>query len=119
MKTLSLMFDSTTVAGLIAAIIVLLTGCTHTGNVVRFEQRSVAGITSITFGEYVLPVVSISSGPSLNVWQTKDADCEIWMKGGACTTNETSALGIYNSKEQKTLHFEGTFNVQTNKVEAK
>lgn len=94
-------------------------GCTHTGNVVRFEQRSVAGITSISFGEYVLPVVSVSSGPSLNVWQTKDNDCRIWMKGTACTTNETSALGIYSSKEQKMLNFEGTFNVQTNLVELK
>lgn len=101
------------------AIALLCCGCTHTGNVVRFEQRSMAGITSITFGEYVLPVVSIQSGPSLNVWQTKEADCKIWMKGTACTTNETSALGIYQSKEQKTLNFEGTFNVQTNKVDVK
>lgn len=100
-------------------VFLCLCGCTNTGNVVRFEQRSVAGITSITFGEYVLPVVSVSSGPSMNVWQTKDADCSIWMKGIACTTNETSALGIYSSKEQKRLEFEGTFNVQTNKVEVK
>lgn len=102
-----------------AIVFVCLCGCTHTGNVVRFEQRSVAGITSITFGEYVLPVVSVSSGPSLNVWQTKEADCGIWMKGVACTTNETSALGIYSAKERKRLEFEGTFNVQTNKVEVK
>lgn len=110
---------------LIAMTMLLLVGCTHTGNVVRFEQRSAAGITSITFGEYVLPVVSVSSGPSLNVWQTKDSDCEIWMKGSACTTNDTSALGIYDSREQKMLQFEGTFNVEqsfntkTNAVEVK
>lgn len=118
MKLIETLLDAS-LAFIVLFLIACQCGCTHTGNVVRFEQRSAAGITSITFGEYVLPVVSIQSGPSLNVWQTKEADCMIWMKGTACTTNETSALGIYQSKEQKTLNFEGTFNVQTNKVDVK
>lgn len=118
MKLANLFLDAS-LAFLALFLLACQIGCTHAGNVIRFEQRSVAGITSITFGEYVLPVVSISSGPSMNLWQTKDADCMIWMKGMACTTNETSALGIYDSKEQKMLNFEGTFNVQTNKVDVK
>ena len=94
----------------------LFAGCRNTGNVFRLEQRSVAGITSISFGEYVLPVVSISTGPSVDVWQSKDSPCFMKIEGTACTTNETSALGIYNSKEHKQMNFAGIF-ISSNKVE--
>ena len=58
MKFVNLFLDAS-LAFIVLFLIACQCGCTHTGNVVRFEQRSVAGITSITFGEYVLPVVSI------------------------------------------------------------
>lgn len=91
-------------------------GCTHAGNVVRLEQRSAAGITSLTLMDYTIPVVSVTTGPSLCIWQTREADASMKFKAFCTTTNETSALGIYESREQKQMSFDGVVFSSTNAV---
>lgn len=103
---------------IILSALLAIAGCKNAGNVIRLEQRSSAGITSITFAEYTFPVVSVSSGPSLYIWQTKDAECSIQLKGECITTNTTSALAIYNSSENKRMQFEGIVTARTNTIEA-
>lgn len=91
-------------------------GC-HSGNVVRFEQRSNAGISSMEIGEYTIPIISISTGPSLSVFQSKDTPCYVNIVGYATTTNTTSALGIYKSTEEKRIFFDGVFKTSsTNEI---
>lgn len=91
-------------------------GC-HSGNVVRFEQRSNAGISSMEIGEYTIPIISISTGPSLSVFQSKDTPCYVKIIGCATTTNTTSALGIYKSTEEKHISFDGVFKTSsTNEI---
>ena len=94
----------------------LVVGC-HSGNVVRFEQRSNAGISSMEIGEYTIPIISISTGPSLSVFQSKDTPCYVNIVGCATTTNTTSALGIYKSTEEKHILFDGVFKTSsTNEI---
>lgn len=121
MKMISLMIDGTTVAGLIAAMIVFFCGCTHSGQIVRFEQRSNVGISSMDIGEYTIPIVSISTGPSLTVYQREGQACVAKISGFASTTNTTSALGIYSSSENKSMEFKGVVitNCETNSVGVK
>lgn len=54
---------------IIAFALALVGGCTHSGQMVRFEQRSNVGISSMDIGEYTIPIISISTGPSLTVYQ--------------------------------------------------
>ena len=102
---------------LTAALILLGLGCANSGTMLRFEQRSVAGITSLTLADYTIPVVSIGSGPSFSLWQSRHAENAIEFEGYACYTNKTSALGIYQSEERKVLRFQGKARVSpTNTV---
>lgn len=79
---------------LIAAAL-LFAGCTNSGVALRFEQRTAAGVTSLTVAEYVIPVVSLGTGPSLSLWQTRNADGRVEFEGQATLTNRTSACGLY------------------------
>lgn len=94
-------------------------GCTHTGNIVRLEQRSAAGITSVAIMDYTIPVVSITSGPSLYIWQTRESAASVAIEGICSTTNDTSALGIYQSAESKRMEFNASVSASTNSVSAK
>lgn len=80
-------------------------GCTHSGQIVRFEQRSNVGISTVEIADYTIPVISISSGPSFTVYQREGQPCLTKISGFATTTNTTSALGIYNSSENKSMQF--------------
>ena len=87
--------------------LLLFAGCTNSGVVLRFEQRTQAGVTSLTVAEYVIPVVSVGTGPSLSLWQTRNADGRIEFEGRAALTNRTSACGLYESEEAKSMAFRG------------
>ena len=93
-----------------AFIACAVSGC-GTGQSTRFEQRRVVGITSASIGEYTIPVISIGEGPSATVWQSKTCGSFVELEGHATTTNRTSALGIYESHEQKAFDFKGRFKV--------
>ncbi|MGN0851871.1 MAG: hypothetical protein ACI4Q3_00680 [Kiritimatiellia bacterium] len=95
------------------AIAALLSGCNTAGNAARIEQRKVVGVTSVTVGEYAIPVISISEGPSVSVYQTKDVPSTIQIEGTATTTNKTTALGLWDSEERKSMTFSGTFALST------
>lgn len=87
----------------------LLSGCSSTSTVVRFEQRKNIGLSSVQIAEYDIPVLSLSEGPSTTVRQSNDCNSRIFFSGTAVTTNETRALGIYHSQEHKSFSFTGEF----------
>ena len=104
-----------------ALVALCLVGCTHSGQIVRFEQRSNVGISSMDVGEYTIPIISISTGPSFTVYQREGQACVTKISGFATTTNTTSALGIYSSSENKSMEFKGVVitNCETNNVGVK
>ena len=86
----------------ISLSLAFLTGCGSTGAASRFEQRRAVGLTSMQLGEYTIPTLAIGEGPSLSTFQSKEIPA---------TTNTTSALGIYNSTEEKHFRFSGAITV--------
>ena len=95
----------------VAISLALLAGCGSTGAASRFEQRRAVGLTSMQLGEYTIPTLAIGEGPSLSTFQSKEIPSTISFRGEAATTNTTSALGIYNSTEEKHFRFSGTITV--------
>lgn len=87
-------------------------GCKATGTAVRIEQRRVVGITSAEISEYTIPVISISEGPSVSAYQSRDVPSTVRFGGVAVTTNRTSVLwGMYDSDERKFFRFLGGMGV--------
>lgn len=99
-------------------LVILFTGC-KTGTSARFEQRKAIGVTSTNLGEWTVPVIALSEGPSATIFQSKDIGSIAVVEGSASTTNRTSALGIYECEERKSFNFKGRFMiVPTNNVDA-
>ena len=100
------------------AFALLCCGCTNSGQIVRFEQRSNVGISQMDIAEYSIPIISISTGPSFTVYQREGQACMTKISGFASTTNTTSALGLYNSSENKYMEFKGVVitNFETNSI---
>lgn len=93
------------------AALAAVCGCKTAGVAARVEQRKVVGVTSAQIGEYTIPVLSLSEGPSMAVYQSKEVPSTVELRGYAVTTNRTSALGIYSSEETKTFRFFGKFSL--------
>lgn len=72
-------------------------------------------------GEYTIPIISLSMGPSFTVFQREGQACMTKISGFASTTNTTSVLGIYTSTENKTMEFKNVVitNCETNNVGVK
>lgn len=96
----------------------MFVGC-KSGQTARFEQRKAIGITSTNLGEWMVPVLAVSEGPSATIYQSKEIGGIADVEGCAVTTNHTTALGIYECREVKAFQFKGTFTLTpTNSVSA-
>lgn len=103
-------------AAFLVVFLALFCGCS-TGTSARFEQRKAVGITTTSLGEWTVPVLALSEGPSATLFQSKDAGSVAVISGCAVTTNHTTALGIYECNEVKLFQFKGKFTVMpTNSV---
>lgn len=103
-------------AALLAAFLAVFCGCSSAQSA-RFEQRKAIGVTSTNIGEWTVPVIAISEGPSATLFQSKGMSGIADIEGCASTTNHTTALGIYECDEVKHFQFKGTFTVMpTNSV---
>lgn len=101
------------VAGMAAAacagvvLSALLTGC---GNSVQIALTDSTGVHVGTFevADTPIPAVSYSTGPRFFATTRKDCTAGFTVYGSASITNETHALGIYDSVEVKNLVLTGT-----------
>lgn len=98
-------------AGAIAAIcaLALCTGCANRGIKVVASTASATNIGDVNWEEYKIPVFSIISGPRTTVWVNKDYLALRKVHAGGSTTNETSALGIYDDRGGRTNFVELEF----------
>ena len=78
-------------------------GCASTPTGVRSVASSATAtnIGDINWDEYKIPVLSIYTGPKTTIWINKDFVALKRVEAGGCVTNETSALGIYSTRERK------------------
>ena len=89
----------------IAAFLLALccAGCASTPTGVRIVASSATAtnIGDINWDEYKIPVLSIYTGPKTTIWVNRDYIALKRVEAGGCVTNETSALGVYSTREQK------------------
>ena len=97
--------------GAIAAVcaLALLAGCANRGIKVVASTASATNIGDVNWEEYKIPVFSIISGPRTTVWVNKDYLALRKVHAGGSTTNETSALGIYDDRGSRTNFVELEF----------
>lgn len=96
------------IAALCAA---LLAGCSSTPTGVRVVASSATAtnLGDINWDEYKIPVFSIYTGPKTTIWINRDYLALSKVTAGGCVTNDTSALGVYQSREQKQTRVELEF----------
>ncbi len=88
-----------------------LCGCASTPTGVRVVASSATAtnLGDINWDEYKIPVFSIYTGPKTTIWINRDYLALSRVTAGGCVTNDTSALGVYSSKEQKQTRVELEF----------
>ena len=93
------------------AIGALCSGCTSTPTGVRVVSSSATAtnIGDINWDEYKIPVFSVYTGPKTTIWINRDYIALSKVMACGCMTNDTSALGIYSSREQKQTRVELEF----------
>ena len=96
---------------LLAACAALLAGCSSTPTGVRVVASSATAtnIGDIAWDEYKIPVFSVYTGPKTTIWINRDYIALSKVMACGCVTNDTSALGIYSSREQKQTRVELEF----------
>ena len=96
---------------LLAVSLTLLTGCSSTPTGVRVVASSATAtkLGDINWDEYKIPVFSVYTGPKTTIWINRDYLALSRVTAGGCVTNDTSALGVYSSKEQKRTRVEIEF----------
>ena len=102
---------------LLAACAALLAGCSSTPTGVRVVASSATAtnIGDIAWDEYKIPVFSVYTGPKTTIWINRDYLALKSVTACGCVTNDTSALGVYSSREQKQTRVELEFSpVATN-----
>ena len=102
---------------IIAACAAILAGCSSTPTGVRIVSSSATAtnIGDIAWDEYKIPVFSVYTGPKTTIWINRDYLSLSKVTAGGCVTNDTSALGVYSSKERKETRVELEFsNCATN-----
>ena len=101
----------------LAACAVLLAGCSSTPTGVRVVASSATAtnLGDINWDEYKIPVFSIYTGPKTTIWINRDYLALKSVTAVGCVTNDTSALGVYSSRERKRTLVELEFaNAATN-----
>ena len=101
----------------ILAIGALFSGCSSTPTGVRVVASSATAtnLGDINWDEYKIPVFSIYTGPKTTIWINRDYLALSKVTAGGSVTNDTSALGVYSSREQKQTRVELEFSpVATN-----
>ena len=95
----------------ILAIGALCNGCTSTPTGVRVVASSATStnLGDIAWDEYKIPVFSIYTGPKTTIWINRDYLALSKVTAGGCVTNDTSALGVYSSRERKQTRIELEF----------
>lgn len=95
----------------ISLLLTLLTGCANTPTGVRVVASSATAtnLGDIAWDEYKIPVFSVYTGPKTTIWINRDYLALSKVTAGGCVTNDTSALGIYSSREQKRTRVELEF----------
>lgn len=111
---LELMKAFLTIAVMAAATMLVIgafIGCTNTPSGVRVVASSATytNIGDINWSEYKIPVLSVYLGPKATVWVNKDYTALKEIEVFGCVTNDTAALGIYDSKEDKTIKMKMKF----------
>ena len=78
-------------------------GCANTPTGVRVVASSATAtnLGDIAWDEYKIPVFSVYTGPKTTIWINRDYIALKSVTAGGCVTNDTSALGVYQSREQK------------------
>lgn len=91
---------------MLAAFVYLCTsGCKSSTQIVLTDSTSVT-VGSFCIGDVPIPTVAYQTGPRFFAATRDGAVAGFWCKGGATITNETHALGIYDSVEVKNLVME-------------
>lgn len=87
----------------LAALCAALCGCSSTPTGVRVVASSATAtnLGDINWDEYKIPVFSVYTGPKTTIWINRDYLALSKVTAGGCVTNDTSALGVYKSREQK------------------
>ena len=101
----------------LAACAVLLAGCSSTPTGVRVVASSATAtnLGDINWDEYKIPVFSVYTGPKTTIWINRDYLALKSVTAVGCVTNDTSALGVYSSRERKQTRVELEFaNAATN-----
>ena len=95
----------------ILAIGALCNGCASTPTGVRVVASSATAtnLGDINWDEYKIPVFSVYTGPKTTIWINRDYLALKSVTAGGCVTNDTSALGVYQSREQKQTRVELEF----------
>ena len=95
----------------ILAIGALCNGCTSTPTGVRVVASSATApnLGDINWDEYKIPAFSVYTGPRTTIWINRDYLALKSVTAGGCVTNDTSALGVYQSREQKQTRVELEF----------
>ena len=95
----------------IIAIGALFSGCSSTPTGVRVVASSATAtnLGDINWDEYKIPVFSVYTGPKTTIWVNRDYLALKSVTAGGCVTNDTSALGVYSSREQKQTRVELEF----------
>ena len=88
---------------LLAACAAILAGCSSTPTGVRVVASSATAtnIGDISWDEYKIPVFSVYTGPKTTIWINRNYLALSKVTAGGSVTNDTSALGVYSSKELK------------------
>ena len=96
---------------ILAACAALLAGCSSTPTGVRVVASSATAtnIGDIAWDEYKIPVFSVYTGPKTTIWINRNYLALSKVTAGGIVTNDTSALGIYSSKERKETRVELDF----------
>ena len=95
----------------IIAIGALCSGCSSTPTGVRVVASSATAtnLGDINWDEYKIPVFSVYTGPKTTIWINRDYLALSKVTAGGCVTNDTSALGVYSSRERKQTRVELEF----------
>lgn len=108
----------------LAATVILgaaVSGCSSTPTGVRVVASSATAtnIGDIAWDEYKIPVFSVYTGPKTTIWINRDYLALSKVVACGCVTNDTSALGVYSSREQKQTRVELEFaSIATNATDA-
>ncbi len=95
----------------LAACAAIIAGCSSTPTGVRVVASSATAtnLGDINWDEYKIPVFSVYTGPKTTIWINRDYLALSKVTACGCVTNDTSALGVYSSREQKQTRVELEF----------